>query len=407
MSSTARSSKNELNNALLSINDSLTSTSDSLDNLMSILQSNNNNEDFSKLQNIIQNSTATPENKKLEKVSLLSLKNESMLSYVNSLLLLLQSKLTGPEESGNSKNIEGLQAEQEADRWNTIEQRVTLDRGIKPLEKKLNYQLDKLTRSYYRVLEDFENNTNTSSSVNGGNSRSVQNGVNEKESDSDGDSESESEDETTFKPNVNGMLSSASSKLSAKSKRSSKTPEKEEQEAKDKKEEEEEEEEEEQKGNGRYQPPKINAALPPSANSHFDDKFNAKDHKDRSNKFKLQSMEEYVNEMNDKPEWEASIGTNIVNHGKGGIKSSRRNDKENEVKDYEETNFTRLNLAKKKDKRQLKIKEIRDKVNIIGGEDFSIFNNQGSKKRSFEESTSRKNSNKKSRSAWDRAKTKL
>ncbi|KAL6940620.1 hypothetical protein ACO0QE_004532 [Hanseniaspora vineae] len=397
--STAKSSKNELNNALLSVNESLTSTADSLDNLMSILQSNNNNEDFTKLQSVIQHSTAAPENKKLEKVSLLSLKNESMLSYVNSLLLLLQGKLTHTE----GKDIDDENEEQtQADRWNTIEQRVTLERGIKPLEKKLDYQLDKLIRSYYRVVEDFETNAN-SPSVNESKTKSVQSKSGEDESegdsDSDSDSESESEDETTFRPSVNGMLSSASSKSSSKTKRSSKKHTEEQHEAIDN--------EEEQKGNGRYQPPKINAALPPSAHSHFDDRFNAKDHKDRSNKFKLQSMEEYVNEMNDKPEWEASIGTNIVNHGKGGIKSSRRNDKENEVKEYEETNFTRLNLTKKKDKRQQKIKEIRDKVNIIGGEDFSIFNNQGSKKRSFEESTSRKNSNKKSRSAWDRAKTKL
>lgn len=47
-------------------------------------------------------------------------------------------------------------------------------------------------------------------------------------------------------------------------------------------------------------------------------------------------------------------------------------------------------------------KERNAKVNIIGGEDFSIFNS----KRKLEDSTSRRG-NKKSRNAWDRAKRRL
>ena len=37
---------------------------------------------------------------------------------------------------------------------NSITQRVCLEKGIKPLEKKLNYQLDKMVRAYNRMEAD-------------------------------------------------------------------------------------------------------------------------------------------------------------------------------------------------------------------------------------------------------------
>ena len=118
----------------------------------------------------------------------------------------------------------------------------------------------------------------------------------------------------------------------------------------------------------------------------------------------MQAMDEYLKEESDQPEWATSIGANIVNHGKGGIKSLRATEKERDVTRYEEDNFTRMNNmgTSKVEKRKQKQRERMAKVNIIGGEDFSIFNS----KRKMEDSTSRRGT-KKTRSAWDRAKRRL
>ena len=73
----------------------------------------------------------------LEGVSLLGLKNESLVSYINNIVLVVLSHLERLEsdlETGSSA-VE-----------RSIIQRVTLEKGVKPLEKKLSYQLDKMIR---------------------------------------------------------------------------------------------------------------------------------------------------------------------------------------------------------------------------------------------------------------------
>lgn len=293
------------------------------------------------------------------KVSLLSLKNGSMLSYLNALLLLLGDKL-GKEPTG------------EKGRRKTVEQRVVLERGVKPLERKLGYQLDKLTRSYNKMEKEMEEAKKRA----------------EEKSQHAGDSDlsdSESDEEMNYRPNATSMLKGK------KGTKSTAEPDRSDAEHSDRENE-----------DAIYKPPKISAVLPPKSH-HFEDKFNAQDHKDKSSRSRMQAMEEYLKEASDQPELEASIGTNIINHGRGGMKSSRDTERERQVKTYEEDNFTRLNtVVNKAEKRKQKQRERIAKVNTIGGEDFSIF----SSKRKLEDSTSRRGS-KKSRNAWERAKKRL
>ncbi|CCF56510.1 hypothetical protein KAFR_0B02120 [Kazachstania africana CBS 2517] len=349
----------ELNNLLRQINESLSATSESIKNLKAVY--NEEGRDESKLK-FLENFENTN-----EKVSLLSLKNGSMLSYVNALLLLIANKLNDRNDEDDEEFDPVVQK--------TIENRIVMERGIRPIENKLSYQLDKLIRAFLRMEKEYNDAEKRALE------KSLQNNVSdEEEQDSASDSDEE-EEEMAYRP---GMIKSKSSGDGKG------------------------EVEDNSQETDTYKPPKISAMLPPESitSRHFEDKFNAREHKDRSNLSRMQAMEEYIKEQSDQPDWGSSIGSNIVDHGRGGVKSSRDTEKERKIQQYEEDNFTRLNGsvmgATKQERRKKKQRERMAKVNVIGGEDFSIFNS----KRKLEDSTSRRN-NKKPKSAWDRAKKRL
>ncbi|CAH6719365.1 U3 small nucleolar ribonucleoprotein protein Lcp5p [[Candida] jaroonii] len=316
----------DLNSILKGMIQSLDSSNESIEKLI-----NNKDEDTSKfIQDLLNNS----ENK-LENVSLLDLKNNSILSYINNLTLIILSQIQRIEGDEQVDDVREKAIE------NSIIQRITLEKGIKPLEKKLNYQLEKMIRSYNKMETDF-NNSEQKQQVN-----AAKNSDDEENND-DSESESESEDELSYKPDASSLMKKPMSS-----------------------------------SNDSYKPPKISAMAPPTNNSS-----------DGKSTKKLQSMEEYLKENSDLPMEEKSIGVNIVNHGRGGVKTSRDREKEKEIQTYEEENFTRLpTVQTKKDKYQKK----RELQNTFAGEDFSIFNNN----RNINESTSRKRKN---GSVWDKVK---
>ncbi|KAG0672508.1 hypothetical protein C6P45_001972 [Maudiozyma exigua] len=355
----------ELNKLLKEMEGSLNATSEAIDKLESaFVHSSESNGDIASYLNVDEN----------VKVSLLSLKNGSMLSYLSALFSIIESKMD-PE----SKDPTGNKG-----RESSIENRIVLERGVKPLEKKLGYQLDKLVRSYTRAEKEYKDAekraTELTSNVNRAGS----------DDESEDASSSDEEDEMSYRPNMLNPKKSAAKK----SARSSETIEKEA----------EQEKEEDQENDDIYRPPKINAMLPPQATTHFEDKFSVKDHKDRSNLSKMQAMEEYIKDQSEQPDWGTSIGADILDHGRGGIKSSRDTEKERRVTTFEEENFTRVNHMgmNKTERKKQRQRQRMAKANIIGGEDFGIFNS----KRKMEDSTSRRSS-KKPRSAWDRAKRRM
>lgn len=343
----------ELGAALREINESLKSTSESLNKLRDQYKDGSLDVKEGFMKYLGKDGSSTE-----DKVSLLSLKNGSMLAYLNSLMLVLNDKM----------DTSGKRTTADAARERSVQHRVVLERGVKPLEKKLSYQLDKLTRAYTRMEKEYndaEVRATERSALGGGD-------------DDDSDDDDSSDEELSYRPNTAGLVKATK-----------------------KEQEQEEGEEDEEEGKDVYRPPKISAMLPPQQ-GHFEDKFIAREHKDKSNRSRMQAMEDYIRESSDQPDWESSIGANIVNHGRGGIKSLRDTEKERRVTDYEEENFTRLNVgASSLEKKKQKQRERMAKVNIIGGEDFSIFNS----KRKLTDSTSRQN--KKPRGAWDRAKRRM
>lgn len=291
-----------------------------------------------------------PENK-LEDVSLLDLKNHSMLAYIHNLVIIILSQI----ERIKSKTDESVADIRGSTIENAITHRVTLDKGIKPLEKKLTYQLDKMVRSYNKMLAEFNTRDQQEDGTTDENGK--------EESDDENSSDESSEDELSYRPDPSALI-----KKPMKTSSSSSTSN----EAKD--------------NDETYKPPKISAMAPPasSASQQGDNK--------RPNQ-KLQSMEEYLRESSDLPMEDKSIGANIVNHGRS-VKTNQERQRELEVQRYEEENFTRLpNTMTKKNKTQKR----KDLQNTFGGEDWSMFNNT----RDINEGTSRKRKN---TSAWDRAK---
>lgn len=270
---------------------------------------------------------------KLEDVSLLNLKNNAMLSYIHNVCLIILSSIERLHSSSDTVNESREKAIE-----SSIIQRVTLERGVKPLEKKLSYQLDKMVRVYNKLLADQENKEETQDDKNNDNDSS----------------EEESEDELAYRPDASSLMKSSKKPTASK-----------------------------ENTEEAYKPPKISAVAPPTK----------EESKARPSK-KLQSMEEYLRENSNLPTEEKSIGVNIVNHGRGGIKTDNERRREKEVEAYEEENFTRLpNTMTKKDKR-LKRKDMTDS---FGGEDWSMFSNS----RNFNDSTSRK---RKTTSVWDKVK---
>lgn len=286
-----------------------------------------------------------------EGVSLLDLKNSAILSYLNNLALIILARVEALK-TNDTKEIDDLKLKAVK---GSIVQRVVLERGVKNLEKKLTYQLEKLVRNYNKMEKDSSEQT-----VN----KKLENQEREADEESEEDSEedSDSEDELNYKPDASALVKSLKKDTKAKESASDK-----------------------EKKTEKYRPPKIAAALPPQ-------EFKDTGRKSKSSN-KMQSMEEYLLENSDAPMLETSIGSTIVNHGRGGVKTMRDRQKEAEIQRYEESNFTRLPASmSKKDKRQKRKQE----ADTFFGEDWGIFNNNKN-----DLNTSRKS---KPKSAWDRAK---
>ncbi|CCE80445.1 Piso0_003561 [Millerozyma farinosa CBS 7064] len=285
---------------------------------------------------------------KLEGVSLLSLKNHSLLSYITYVVLIVLSHLERLKETNDDAEIEKLKQNLVQD---SAIQRVCIEKGIKPLERRLGYQLDKMVRAYVRMESD------SSSKLEKMTQR--ENGSQHANDENSEDSE-ESEDELSYKPDASAF---------AKTTRGDKRVSSEDKPTKEK-----------------YRPPKISAMAPPAT---------FKEQKRSDSTRKLQSMEEYLRDNSDMPEAQASVGSTIVGHGRFGVKSDHDRKKEREIQNYEESNFTRLpSTATKKDAK----KKRHDMKNTFAGEDWSLFNN----KRKLDE-TSRK---RKPTSVWDKVKRK-
>lgn len=270
-------------------------------------------------------------------ISLLDTKAELLLSYLQNLvfLVLFQLRGRGKSDSQGEVSLEDITRK-------LTELRVYLERGVKPLEGRLKYQIDKVVKA----AEDAERANKTpvkagkkiknKSGDDSDNSEDVSDDEDEEE-----DSEDEEIDEMAYRPNV-----TAFSKDVPKADKEAKTT------SRDTK---------EQPSDGIYRPPRIKpTALPTTENRDRD--------RDRRPK-KSSVIDEFVSaEMSAAPMAEPSIGSTIQRGGRQ-VMSQQDRAREAERRTYEETNFVRLPKESKKERAKRKAAE-GPRAGGFGGEDF-------------------------------------
>jgi U3 small nucleolar ribonucleoprotein protein LCP5 len=272
-------------------------------------------------------------------ISLLDTKAELLLSYLQNLVFLVLFQLRGRGKSDGQGDV----SLEDVIRKLT-ELRVYLERGVKPLEGRLKYQIDKVVKA----AEDAERANNSSAkpgkkikNKGGDDSDNSEDDSNDNE-DEEENSEDEEIDEMAYRPNV-----TAFSKDVPKADKEAKTTT-----SRDTK---------EQPSDGIYRPPRIKPTALPTTESRDRDR-------DRRPK-KSSVIDEFVSaEMSAAPMAEPSIGSTIQRGGRQ-VMSHQDRAREAERRTYEETNFVRLPKESKKERAKRKAAE-GPRAGGFGGEDF-------------------------------------
>ena len=259
-------------------------------------------------------------------ISLLDTKNELLLSYLQTLVfrLLLQIRQYGnatlPAELADLLNSSTLKL---------VELRLYLEKGVRPLEGKLKYQLDKVLRAVADAEALSKTTPSTQFSTVPGNEDSD---VDETPIDTLNHHDSS---DLSHRPNPSSLLlpsslqqnSSTTSNLSGDR-------------------------------DGIYRPPRITPTALPTTTGPIRNST-------RSQPKSSATLDEYINtELSTAPFAEPSIGTTITSSGRGS-KSAKERAEETERRAYEESNFVRLPKESKKDRKGRKSKGAG-----YGGEDW-------------------------------------
>ncbi|KAF2218605.1 hypothetical protein BDZ85DRAFT_270066 [Elsinoe ampelina] len=269
-------------------------------------------------------------------ISLLDAKNEIFLSYLQSLALRnlevirsVQKFLPGTKAAnGTGQETSAIQDEIVE---NLVKQRVYLEKGVRPLEDKLKYTIDKTLRAAEERERKASQAQTQSGKVIG------EKGADEdSQSGSNSDSSAEEEDALALRPNTSRFVSRDSQRgdggRSDVKVQENKT--------------------------GVYRPPRVTATSMPDFDRRA--RSSRKDQPERS-----RTLDEYVsNELAEGPAAQPSIGANIAQGGRRQI-SAREREKEQERREYEETNLMRLPKESKKERAKK-----RGRDGGFGGEDW-------------------------------------
>lgn len=273
-------------------------------------------------------------------ISLLNTKSELLLSYLQNLVFLIVLQLRNLQDGGSEgTKSDGSSVQTEVVKKLT-ELRIYLEKGVRPLEGRLKYQVDKVLRAaddaeraQLRAKTNGKKNDKSSSRKHkaaGSDSDDISASESD-ESGSDDDSE-QGVDDLAYRPNLAAFSRPSQDKDERKSS-AAKTS-----------------------GDGIYRPPKIKpTALPPPPAQ-----------REERRPAKSSAIDEFVNsEMSSAPVAQPSIGSTIQQGGRRMISQQQR-EKDAERRTYEENNFVRLPKLSKKE--AAKNKGSRDSG--YGGEDW-------------------------------------
>ncbi|KAI1334440.1 hypothetical protein F5Y15DRAFT_289646 [Xylariaceae sp. FL0016] len=267
-------------------------------------------------------------------VSLLDVKNELLMSYLQNLVFMIILKIRNAKRNTSTDSTES-----ESDLTDTVVQklvelRLYLEKGVRPLEEKLRFQLDKILRAAEdadRIQQADNEAEGAESDLNSDDDDDASDGEEDAAEDRTGKTESNA---LRFAPSLN-TFSKPSAPVGMAAAAENKT--------------------------GVYKPPKITPTVMPTAER--------RDRRDRR-PMKSATMEEYIsNELDSAPRAMPSVGTNVSAMGRTH-KTTAQRDEEARRREYEETNFVRLPKESKKDRMKRNKTEGRSNKMSFGGEDW-------------------------------------
>lgn len=260
-------------------------------------------------------------------LTLLTTKNELLLSYLQHLVFLILVKIrnipTNPSTAEAEAEAEAkaeTEAPSHADEAikQLVHLRVHLERGVRPLESRLKYQIDKVLRAADAATStDASHHTRKPSKhAKPRKQRDSGSGSDSGSSNSSPSSPADSsEDEVTYRPNI-AALARTSRDGPAKPTGSGES------------------------GGGVYRPPRITPVAPPTTTSHDPDGRDAR--QGRRKPLRSTAVDDYINdEMSAAPSFEPSVGSTIAQGGRRS-RTVREREREEERRAYEEANFVRL-----------------------------------------------------------------
>ncbi|QPH17888.1 hypothetical protein C2857_002802 [Epichloe festucae Fl1] len=269
-------------------------------------------------------------------ISLLDVKNELLLSYLQNLVFLILLKLRNAQsESAHSQKLD------EAVRSKLVELRLYLEKGARPLEEKLRFSIERFLRTAADAQRAADQEAKARS----------RNGTSKGDSGSEsgqGESDEESGEETgqTHRPQPRQGNKAAAAAPNFGTLIDDETVK---------------QDDRNDNPSGIYRPPKRDRVLMETGRP-----------KDRNERraHKSFTMDEFVNdELSAAPIAEPSIGTTIVQGGRKMKTAEERKD-EAERRDYEESNFVRLPKESKKDKAKKNKASGRNDRMQFGGEEW-------------------------------------
>lgn len=269
-------------------------------------------------------------------LSLLDTKNELLLSYLQHLVFLIILKIRNAKAESEQRPQDDTLISPVVEKL--VELRLYLEKGARPLEEKLRFQIEKALRaaddaerSAKAAAEAVENASASSSGSDTG-------------SNSGSDSESSSEDDKpqlqhrSIRPAFSNMRRSEKpTGMKDKSSAASSLP---------------------------YRPSKHRSVLMPSERKEREAQ------RERSGGYKSRTIDEFVeSDLLHNPVEMPSIGSNIVDRGRS-MKTAQQRAEDDERREYEESHFVRLPKVGKKDQAKKNKAEARRAQMSFGGEEW-------------------------------------
>ncbi|KAF8252676.1 hypothetical protein K440DRAFT_652600 [Wilcoxina mikolae CBS 423.85] len=271
-------------------------------------------------------------------ISLLDVKNDVLLSYLHNLVFLSLLRLKSGPISGHAV-ISDL-----------VKLRLLLERGVKPLEQKLKYQIDKVVVAAATAegaatkKNDDTDSSGDDSDISGSDAEPEDGGEAARRktllSTAAAAAESATPSDLAHRPNPSSLLL-ASSKKSTTTTAVAK------------------------ESTGVYKPPRIAATSMPEVTTSREKKERAP--------VRNHALEDFISDsLSSAPVAVPSIGTTIVQHGRGH-KTNRDRKVEMERQEFEEANLVRLPKMSKKEAQAARKQNRGARENAFGGEDWRSF----------------------------------